>query len=394
MNKVSSQKRTSSIFGEKHATVSSALAAIKRAAAGDFEARILNIHGSGEMAELMYSINDLIDRCDSYVRESMACMDHVSHNQYFRKIIKKGMQGTFLNATNTVNSALDAMNEKVSVFSKMTDDFETTIGEVVSFVSSSATELSSASESMTKISVNTSEKAVIVSAAAEEASSNVQTVAAASEQLTNSITEISSQVGKAAVVARDTSNIAEDVKIKVFHLQDVVGKITKAVELINDIADQTNLLALNATIEAARAGEAGKGFAVVASEVKALAQETARATQEIGSFVSNIHEAMDSAVSGIKLVTDKINEIDGANTSVSGAVEEQSAATQEIARNIEEASAGTQEVTVNIAEVTQSAQETGRAASDVNAAARELSVQAEKLEEVVRTFLVTARRIV
>ncbi len=381
-------------FNKKKSSITDALAVVKRAAGGDFEARIDNITASGELGELLYSVNDLIDRCDAYVRESMACMDHVSQNQYFRKIIEKSMQGTFLNATVTVNKALDSMQQKVTDFTKVTDNFEKTVNEVVAFVASSATELSSSSEGMKTIASNTSEKAIIVSAAAEEASSNVQTVAGASEELTAAISEISQQVGKAASIANETSNVARDVTEKVFNLQGAVSKITTAVDIINNIANQTNLLALNATIEAARAGEAGKGFAVVANEVKSLAQETAKATKEIEQFVSDIQVAMTGTVNGIKAVSEQIQNIDSANASISSAVEEQSAATREIARNIEEASAGTSEVTSNITEVTKAAHETGEAANDVNTAAKELSMQAEKLEHVVNEYLSDARKVV
>lgn len=380
--------------GGNRAQIKNALDIVKRAAEGDFEARITGISAKGDLGELLYSVNDLIDRCDAYVRESMACMDHVSHNQYYRKIIERGMQGTFLNATITVNNALDEMQEKVVRFNEVTDGFEKTVGSVVATVSSASIQLNSSSETMTRIASDTSEKATTVAAAAEEASINVHAVASASEQLTASISEISMQVSQAATVARESSGVVQDVEKKVIALQETGQQIGRAVELINDIAEQTNLLALNATIEAARAGEAGKGFAVVASEVKSLAQETSKATEEIGGYVSAIQSAMEEAVVGIQNVSKKIASIDKANTAVAAAVEEQSAATKEIARNIEEASAGTAEVTANISEVTQGSQETRGTAVEVSAAAGQLSQQAEQLRSVVDGFLEGARKVV
>ena len=388
------QNKNILFFGNnRKRSVQKALSVVQDISQGNFEARILDIYGNDDIAELSYAINDMIDRCDAYIRESQACMDHVSRNQYFRKIVERSMQGSFLNASRTVNRALDAIQQKVSEFAEVTNNFERTVGEVISFVASSSTQLSSSSEDMRKIAIETSEKSIIVSSAAAEASTNVQTVSAASEELTASISEISGQVSRAAGVASDTLAVTNDVTEKVFNLQQAVAKINRAVELINDIADQTNLLALNATIEAARAGEAGKGFAVVASEVKSLAQETTKATEEVGLYVKDIQVAMDSAVAGINNVTIKIQEIDSANTAVSAAVEEQSAATKEIARNIEEAAAGTEQVTHNISEVTSAAQITGETANDVNTAAKELSTQAERLRTVVEEFLIDARKV-
>ena len=160
--------------------MSDALVTIKRAAAGDFDARLTNITATGELGELLLTVNDLIDRCDAYVRESAACMEHVSRNQYFRKIIETSMQGAFLDASKTVNSALGSMQQRVESFNDVTAKFESTVGEVVSTVSSAATELSSSSDSLQTIAGETSERAGNVASSAEQAASNVSTVAAAS----------------------------------------------------------------------------------------------------------------------------------------------------------------------------------------------------------------------
>jgi methyl-accepting chemotaxis protein len=366
----------------------------REVANGNFEARVIEIDEASPLAGLMHDMNNMIDRTDAYVRESMACMEHVENNQYWRQIIETGMVGSFLNASKTVNGALGAMEKKVVDFTIVADNFEETVKQVVETVSSAATELSASSQSMEQIAGSTSEKAVIVAAAAEETSSNVGTVAAASEELTSSISEISQQVSNVASTTRGATQQSEKVSAQVSTLNEAADRIKNAVGLIDDIADQTNLLALNATIEAARAGEAGKGFAVVASEVKALAQQTSKVTDEIGGYVNGIEVAMQDTIGGIAEITRLVSQVDEATTSVSAAVEEQSAATNEIARNIEQASAGTAEVTSNISDVTESARETGNSAAEVNGAAEELSSQSENLRLMVDKFLIQVRKVV
>jgi methyl-accepting chemotaxis protein len=174
-------------------------------------------------------------------------------------------------------------------------------------------------------------------------------------------------------------------------LADASQKIGAVVALITDIANQTNLLALNATIEAARAGEAGKGFAVVAAEVKNLANQTAKATEEIGGQISGVQAATQEAVQAIQTIGKTIGEINGITATIAAAVEEQAAATKEIARNVEQAASGTQEVTSNITGVTHAANDTGTAASQVLASARELAQQSESLKKVVTAFLVNVK---
>ncbi|MGO1120848.1 methyl-accepting chemotaxis protein [Rhodovibrionaceae bacterium A322] len=379
--------------GSKNAQIKHALEVVQKVAAGDFEARIMNISAGGDLGELLHAINDLIDRSDAFVRESAACMEHASNHHYYRKIIETSMQGAFLGASRTANSALDAMQTKITDLSGIADQFENSVASVVDTLSSSATELSASSNTMQLVASDTSERSVTVAAAAEEASTNVQTVAAASEELSASITEIAHQVSGASSTASAASSLSDQVAKQVGSLKDAADQIEDAVKLINEIAEQTNLLALNATIEAARAGEAGKGFAVVASEVKSLAQQTSLATEQIGGYVARIQDATQTTVNGIDEVSDKISAINQANASVSAAVEQQTAATGEISRNIDQASEGASEVTTNIVNVTAAAQETGSAATQVNDAAVELSTQSESLKTEVDDFLVAVRKL-
>ena len=281
--------------------------------------------------------------------------------------------------------------EKKAAMNKMADDFETAVGGVVDQVSSAATEMQSSSEAMAATAEETSQQSATVAAASEQASANVQTVASAAEELSSSIAEISRQVGQSSQITASAVVQAEQTNEKVQGLAVAANKIGEVVALITDIADQTNLLALNATIEAARAGDAGKGFAVVASEVKNLANQTGKATDEIGNQIAEIQSATAEAVSAIEAIGKTISEVDEIATTIASAVEEQGAATQEIARNVEQAATGTNEVSSNIGGVSQAAGETGAAATQIQSAANELSVQSETLRTEVDKFLANVR---
>jgi len=284
-----------------------------------------------------------------------------------------------------------ADEEKREMMISMADDFEASVGGVVNSVSSASTEMQSSAETMTATADQTSQQSTAASAAAEQASSNVQTVASAAEELSSSISEISRQVAQSTQIASAAVVEVDGANQKVQGLADAANKIGEVVALITDIADQTNLLALNATIEAARAGEAGKGFAVVASEVKNLANQTAKATEEISTQIGGIQDATKDAVTAIGSIGGIINQMNEIASTIAAAVEEQGAATQEIARNVEQASSGTTEVSSNIAQVNQGATETGQSAQQMLSAAGELSKQSETLRKEVDQFLVQIR---
>jgi methyl-accepting chemotaxis protein len=280
-----------------------------------------------------------------------------------------------------------AEEEKKRTLAEMADTFEKSVLGIVSAVSGSSTELHSAAQSLSAMAEQTNKQSEAVAHAADEASSNVQTVASAAEELSSSIQEITQQVGSSARVSASAVDEAAKVNAKVQGLAGAVGKISEVVNLINDIASQTNLLALNATIEAARAGEAGKGFAVVANEVKNLANQTAKATEEITSQINAVQNATQEAVQGIEGITTTINHISEIAAAIAQSVEEQGAATTEISRSVQQASMGTSEVSSNIAGVTHAATETGSAASQVLSSAGELSKQSEHLREDVGRFI-------
>ena len=270
---------------------------------------------------------------------------------------------------------------------EMAEGFESRVGTVIDGVAAAATEMQATASSMSATADQTSQQAGAVAAAAEEASVNVQTVAAAAEQMSKSINEISRQVGMSTEIAKKAVDDADRTNETMQGLAENANKIGEVVELISDIAEQTNLLALNATIEAARAGDAGKGFAVVAAEVKGLANQTAKATEEIGSQINAMRNVTGDAVEAIQGFGSTISQIDEISGQVAAAVEEQGAATAEITRNVQEASKGTSEVSSNIAGVNDASSEAGRASGQVLDAAQELSQQSEALKSEVSKFL-------
>ncbi|WP_236783721.1 methyl-accepting chemotaxis protein [Azospirillum humicireducens] len=281
----------------------------------------------------------------------------------------------------------EAKTRRAARLEELTRAFENNVTAVVQSLSGAATQMQQSAGTLTSTAEETNRQSTTVASAAEQASANVQTVAAAAEELSSSIAEIGRQVSQSTRVADQAVSGAGRANTVVSSLANGAQKIGEVVDLINNIAAQTNLLALNATIEAARAGEAGKGFAVVASEVKSLANQTAKATEDITGQIATIQSATREAVAAIDEIGRIITEISQISATIASAVEQQSAATQEISRNVQEAAQGTQQVSSTIVGVTRAAGDTGRAAGEVRSVADHLSSESTRLRQEVQSFL-------
>ena len=274
---------------------------------------------------------------------------------------------------------------------RFADDFEATVGAIVSNVSASAVQLEASAGTLTRTAETTQSLSSQVAGASEEASSNMQSVASATEELSASVDEIGRRAKESSQIAEAAVQQAEQTDARIGKLSRAAQEIGDVVKLITAIAEQTNLLALNATIEAARAGDAGRGFAVVASEVKSLASQTAKATDEISSHISGMQGATQESVAAIKEIGGTIGKISDIASTIADAVAQQSSATQEIARSVQNVAQGTQEAAASVMQVNRGATETGSASEEVLNSARSLSSESTRLREELDRFMANIR---
>jgi len=307
------------------------------------------------------------------------------------QVFKESMIETERLRAEQVEAEKRAEAEKKRALHRLADDFQSAVGGVIDTVSSASSQLESAARMLSTTAETTQQMSGKVTSASEEASANVQSVASASEELAGSVNEISRQVLESSKIAAEAVRQAGETDARIGELSQAAGRIGDVVKLITAIAEQTNLLALNATIEAARAGEAGRGFAVVAQEVKALAAQTAKATDEIGTQIAGMQTATQESVAAIKEISGTISRISEIASTIAAAVEEQGAATQEISRNVQQAAQGTSDVASNIVAVNSGASQTGAASSQVLTSAQSLANESQNLKAEVAKFLDSVR---
>ncbi|MBI3445847.1 MAG: sensory rhodopsin II transducer, partial [Magnetospirillum sp.] len=312
------------------------------AGAGRLDARVIGITEGGVLGQLDKSINRLLDLTEAFTKEADAAMALTSEGRYFRHILTDGLVGEFADHARLINKALSEMEKRAQAFSTEATGVGSTIKHVTQVVASTATELEATAQQMSDIASRTSDQSTKVAGAAEDAYSHVEAVAAAAEQVSSGIREVAERIQESARMAQETVRVATETDEAINGLNTAALKIGEVVNLITEIASQTNLLALNATIEAARAGEAGKGFAVVANEVKHLANQTARATDEISSQIGGMRHATEQAVSAVRNIAGKIREINDNATGIADTTEQQSAAVAEMSRSIRTVAADVQ----------------------------------------------------
>lgn len=351
---------------------------LKELAAGNFEARLTNITERGAFGQFQWALNEMVDAVDSFIREATAAMEHISRNQYFRRILEAGMHGNLLNGACIINRAAQNVENKMNGFVNVATDLDTSLTAVVQQLNSTAKTLESSADTMQNSVSMTSQRADAAMLSSDNASISVHTISAAAEEMSGCIAEITQRMNKTSSIAKAAADESVAAKGTITELSQMADKIGEAIKMIEDIAEQTNLLALNATIESARAGEAGKGFAIVANEVKELAGQTGKATEEISGLISNIQNATQKVVRAFTAIGSVISEVNEAATTVAAAIEEQSMASKEIASSAQRASIGTNDVAGNVREINQSMADVGRAANDVILATGDLSQQAVK----------------
>ena len=374
------QRRGSDFVGE-------AAEVCRKAAGGDLEARILGERQPGKLGAMQKSVNDMLDITDAFVREASASMEYASQGKHFRKILVRGLPGSFRHSAATINAGTDSLGRRVVEIADLSKRFGTHLDQIAGGLGAAATELEADAGQVAAAAEKTSRETASVITASGNASTNVATVADAAEQLASSIAEIGRQVASSSESTHRAVSEANRAGSEIRSLADAAERIGDVVKLISEIAAQTNLLALNATIESARAGEAGRGFSVVASEVKNLANQTAKATEEISAKVAEMQQSTTASVAAVEAITQTIAGIDKITATIASAVDHQGVATREIAHNVQQASAGTSQVSANVSGISEAAADTGRVASRVNRASERVHGEVETLRREVSGFL-------
>lgn len=367
---------------------------LDRAAKGNLEARIVLLDEAGDLRVVADNLNRALDLTDAFAREASATLASVRDGLLHRRIVERGLAGSYAGAARTMNEAVEAIRKRMEEFSLVIAEFEKTVGAVTGSVSREVGVLDGAAQSMRATVSHTRTRTGDITLQAGETSQSVSTVSSAAEQLTASASEIAQQTSRALDVARAAEEQSSVARQSVSDLVVAIAEITSVVDLITAVSNQTRTLALNATIEAARAGEGGRGFAVVANEVKTLAQQTAEAADQIRKQIANVQQKADLSMLSIEGIANTSSHVLEIATAISAATEQQTAATQEIARTMHTVSSATTAVTINADEVMKAANDSGVAADRVASISGTLACQSGRLDQSVASFLIQARQVV
>ncbi len=361
---------------------------------GDLEARIHGWHEDGDIGRIVAGVNRLLDVTDAFVREAKASLEHASDEKYFRRVLVRGLPGTFRQGAVIINDATEKMGAQATALADaqrervaLADDLEAQVRQVVEHIAASANHMQATAASLVEAAETTTSKSAAVAHEAEETAASVQAVASATEELGVTAAEISRQVNDSTETSKQAVTELERTQVVVQELAHASRQIGNVVNVISDVANQTKLLALNATIEAVRVGEVGKGFGVVAAEVKNLARQTSGATSDVAALIEALQKATDHGVAALARVDTAIRRFDMIASTIATSVSEQRSANSDISENLQRAAVGTRGVTDSITFVSRAAQDTSDAALSVHTTAADISRQAEQLSSATIHFV-------